>query len=86
MIGQNRKDISAKLGRVPKGSERIWIGEEPWHIRIGVLAIACHQPLTNESFGLMIGDLDLGNMVSIKKGILAKSASLARLKQKEVAT
>jgi len=84
MAGQNKKDINAKLGRVPQGCERIWIGDEPWHIRKGLSAIACHQPLTNESFGILAEGLDLNNPTSIKRAILAKAASLARLKQREV--
>ena len=33
LMNANRKDIEAKLGRVPKGLERIWIGDDPWHVR-----------------------------------------------------
>jgi len=84
MAGQNKKDINAKLGRIPQGCERLWIGDEPRHIRKGELAIACHQPITNESFGVLVEGLDLNNPTSIKRAILAKAASLAKLKQREV--
>lgn len=84
MSGQNRKDVEARLGRVPRGITRIWIGEEPWNLRIGDTALACHQPLTNQTFGITIGNLDVSDPVAVKKAILAKSKELARLKTKEV--
>lgn len=84
MSGKNRKDVEATLGRVPKGCARIWIGNEPWHVRAGETAMACHQPLTNESFGLVIGNLDMSDPIAVKKAILAKAQELTRRKTKEV--
>ncbi len=75
-MNANRKDIEAKLGRVPKSCVRIWIGDEPWHVRIGDTSIGCHQPLTNESFGVAIGNLELSNEVALKKAILKKATDL----------
>lgn len=88
-MNANRKDIEAKLGRVPKGLERLWIGNEPWHVRIGDSSIGCYQPLTGESFALLIGSLDLSNPVAVKKAILKKAtelrlAKLQNQKPKEV--
>ncbi len=88
-MNANRKDIEAKLGRVPKGLERMWIGDDPWHVRIGDSAIGCHQPLSGESFAIAIGNLDVSNPVAVKKAILKKAtelrlAKLANQKPKEV--
>jgi hypothetical protein len=82
----NRKDLERKLGRAPRGVTRIWIGDEPWHIRTGDTAIACYQPLTSETFGLQIGNLDLSNQVAVKKAILNKAAELRRLKRQNQST
>lgn len=78
----NRKDVEAKLGRVPRGLTRIWIGDEPWHLRIGDSSIGCYQPLTAETFGLAIGNLDLSNQVAVKKAILNKATQL-RLQRRQ---
>lgn len=75
-MNANRKDLEAKLGKVPKGVTRIWIGDDPWHLRIGDTAIGCYQPLTGESFGLAIGNLDVNNPVAVKKAILKKATTL----------
>ena len=84
-----RKDLEAKLraagfSRVPRGMTRVFIGDEVWDYRTGNSALACVNPLTGQSFGFLIGDLDLGNSVAVKKAILAKAAELARKKPKEV--
>lgn len=76
-----RKELEARLraaglSRVPRGLTRVFIGDEVWDYRAGETALACWNPLTGESFGLMLGDLDLSNSVAVKKAILRRACEL----------
>lgn len=76
-----RKELEAKLraaghSRVARGLTRVFIGDEVWDYRAGETSLACVNPLTGESFGLMIGGLDLSNPIAVKKAILRKACEL----------
>lgn len=75
-----RKELKALAGKTPRGVTRLFIGDEVWDYRAGDTSLACHNPLTGESFGFAIGDLDLSNPVAVKKAILRRSAELKLIK------
>jgi len=85
-MNANRKDLEAKLGRVPAGHQRMWIGDEPWLIRVGDSSIGCYQQLTGESFGMAIGNLDLSNQVAVKKAILKRAVELRQMQHQNQST
>ncbi|HEX9005430.1 MAG TPA: hypothetical protein VGB07_36320 [Blastocatellia bacterium] len=76
-----RKDLKAKLraaghSRAARGLTRVFIGDEVWDYRTGCTSLACVNPLTGESFGLLIGGLDLSDSTAVKKAILRKACEL----------
>ena len=76
-----RKELEARLraaghSRVPRGCKRVFIGDEVWDYRTGNSARGCVNPLTGESFGLLIGDLNLKDSIAVKKAILRKACEL----------